>query len=275
MNIHELNKNAWDHAVAEGSNPYNPAIAEGSDPIAQVVTSEKIAAARQGNWSIYISDIKPVPREWFPSLQDLKVLCLASGGGQQAPIFAALGAEVTLLDASPRQLVKDQFVAERDNLKIRLIEGDMADLSTFEDGRFDLIFNPISTLFTPDLKPVWSECYRVLRADGVLITGFLNPDEFIFDDKAIDNEGILVVKYSLPYAQHETLTQEELEQHIRNKKMFHFSHTMEAQLGGLIKAGFVITGFYEDRRSDEDGNPIRFYMPSYYVIRAKKMEKPI
>ena len=66
-------------------------------------------------------------------------------------------------------------------------------------------------------------------------------------------------------------SQDELEEHIRNKEMFHFSHTMEAQVGGLIQAGFVIIGFYEDRRSDEDGNPIRFYMPSWYVVRAKKM----
>jgi len=260
MNIHELNKIAWDHAVTEGSNPYT-----------QVLSSEKIAAAKQGKWSLYLSDIKAVPRDWFPSFEGLKVLCLASGGGQQAPIFAALGAEVTLLDASPGQLAQDQFVAERDNLTIKLIEGDMADLSAFDDESFDLIFNPPSTGFVPDLEPVWRECYRVLRVGGVLMTGFGNPDEHVFDDEALDNEGVFVVKYPLPYVQHETLTQEELEQHIRNKEMFHFSHTMEAQLGGLTKAGFLITGFYEDRRPEEDGNPIRFFMPSYYVARVEKV----
>ena len=102
---------------------------------------DQVAAARQGSWSLYLSDCKPVPRDWFPSLQRLKVLCLASGGGQQAPIFAALGAEVTLLDASARQLAQDRFVAERDNLSIRLVEGDMADLSAFADASFGLIFN--------------------------------------------------------------------------------------------------------------------------------------
>jgi ubiquinone/menaquinone biosynthesis C-methylase UbiE len=260
MNFYEMNKIAWDQAVDEGSNPYT-----------KVVSSEQIAAARQGKWALYLSDIKPVPRDWFPSLQGLKVLCLASGGGQQAPIFAALGAEVTLLDASPRQLAQDRFVAQREHLTIKLIEGDMADLSAFEDGSFDLIFNPPSIGFVPHLEPVWRECYRVLKVGGVLMTGMGNPDEHIFDAEAIDNEGILVVKYPLPYVQHETLTQEELEQHIRNKEMFHFSHTMEEQFGGLIKAGFVITGFYEDRRPDEDGNPIRFYMPSYYVAKAQKL----
>lgn len=87
MNIHELNKNAWNHAVAEGSNPYNPAIAEDSDPNKQVVSSEKIAAAKQGKWSLYISDIKAVPKEWFPCLKSLKVLYLASGGNKRRSLL--------------------------------------------------------------------------------------------------------------------------------------------------------------------------------------------
>ena len=260
MNIHDLNKVAWDQAVGEGTNPYT-----------KVVSPEQIAEAREGKWSLYLSDCKAIPKEWIPDLGGLRVLCLASGGGQQAPIFAALGAEVTLLDASPRQLAQDQYVAERDNLTIKIVEGDMADLSAFEDESFDLIFNPPSTLFVADLAPVWRECYRVLRVGGVLMTGFGNPDEFIFDDVALDDEGAFVVKYSLPYVEHEVLSQEAIEQRIRDKEMFHFSHTMETQLGGLMKVGFVMTGFYEDRRPEEDGNPIRHFMPSYYVTRVEKV----
>ena len=52
--------------------------------------------------------------------------------------------------------------------------------------------------------------------------------------------------------------------------MFHFSHSMESQIGGLIDAGFVLTGFYEDRRTEADGNPIRHFMPSVFVMRARK-----
>lgn len=262
MNIHELNRAAWDRAVAEGDNPYTKAI-----------SAERIAAARQGDWSLALSSCRPVPREWFPPLSGLAVLCLASGGGQQAPIFAALGAEVTLLDASPQQLAQDRYVAERDHLSIRLVEGDMADLSAFDDASFGLIYNPPSTLFVPDLEPVWRECYRVLQPGGVLMTGFMNPDEFVFDDAALDNEGVFVVKHRLPYVEHETLSPEELARRTQNQEMFHFSHSMEAQLGGLTSAGFVITGFYEDRRSEEDGNPIRHVMPSTFVARALKLEQ--
>jgi SAM-dependent methyltransferase len=259
MSIQDLNTAAWDKAVDEGDNPYT-----------KIVSSEQVAAAKAGEWSLYLSDCKPVPRAWFPKLEGTKVLCLASGGGQQAPIFAALGADVTLLDASANQLAQDNYVAERDGLTIKMFQGDMADLSAFESSSFDLIFNPPSTLFAPDLKPIWQECYRVLKTGGILMTGFMNPDEFIFDVDALDNEGELVVKYPLPYVENETLSQEELEQRKQNKQMFHFSHTMEAQLGGLLNVGFIITGFYEDRRPDEDGNPIRHHMPSYYVAKAQK-----
>lgn len=78
--------------------------------------------------------------------QGCKVLCLASGGGQQAPIVAALGADVTLLDASAKQLAQDQFVAQRDNLTIRLVDGDMADLSGFADESEPQ--SAVSTIFT-------------------------------------------------------------------------------------------------------------------------------
>lgn len=61
----------------------------------------------------------------------------------------------------------------------------------------------------------------------------------------------------------------------QGERSFHFSHTMEAQLGGLTEAGFFLTGFYEDRRLVEDGNPIRHYMPSYFVVRAVKGNESI
>ena len=259
MNIYDLNRAAWDRAASENTNPYT-----------RGVSREQVADARMGRWALYLSDCKPVPPAWFPALRGCKVLCLASGGGQQAPILAAAGAEVTVLDASPGQLAQDRQVAERENLEMRLVEGDMADLSAFADESFELIVNPPSTLFVPDLAPVWRECWRVLRPGGVLMTGFMNPDEFIFDPDALDEQGTFVVRYGLPYVEVEALDAKQRAARIARREMFHFSHTMEAQLGGLIGAGFAITGFYEDRRPEEDGNPIRHFMPSYYVARARK-----
>ena len=257
MDIEGLNRTAWDKAVEIGENPHT-----------QVVSSQQVADARAGSWTIQLSEQRTVPAEWFPPLAGTRVLCLAGGGGQQAPILAAAGAEVTLLDGSASQLGQDAFVAERDGLELRLVQGDMADLSAFSDATFDLVVNPVSTLFVPDVGRVWRECRRVLVSHGVLIAGFMNPDEFVFDSDALDERGEFVVRYPLPYVEHETLDTAALEARIAAQEMFHFSHTLEAQLGGIINAGFVLAGFYEDRRTEADGNPIRAYMPSQFVVRA-------
>lgn len=262
MNAFKWNRSAWDRAVDEENNPYTRAL-----------SAEEISAARAGHWNLYLSDLKPVPHHWFPPLDGTAVLCLASGGGQQGPLLAALGATVTVLDASSRQLAQDARVAQRERLTLELVEGDMADLSRFEAASFQLIVNPPSTLFVPDVRPIWSECYRVLRTDGLLMTGFMNPDEFMFDSEALDL-GSMIVKHRLPYIEHEALADEERDGRIQRREMFHFSHSLESQLGGLIDAGFIIDGFYEDRRPEADGNPLRAFMPSYYVVRARKSGRP-
>jgi hypothetical protein len=77
------------------------------------------------------------------------------GTSSQAPILTAAGADVTLLDGSARQLGQDAFVAERDGLELRPVQGDMADLSAFGDGQFALVVNRVSTLFVPDVVRVW------------------------------------------------------------------------------------------------------------------------
>ncbi len=258
--VQDLNQRAWDHAVDRGDNPYT-----------HIVSSARVAAARRGDWSLTVSEQRPVPRHWLEPLAGARVLCLASGGGQQAPILAAAGAAVTVVDLSSRQLDQDRFVADRDGLEITTVQADMADLSALPDQGFDLLINPVSTLFVPDLTPVWAECHRVLVDGGALISGFLNPDEFVFDSDALDDHGVFVVKNPLPYSEIDSLSPEARRQRQREHQPFHFSHTMEAQIGGLIAAGFIIDGFYEDRRTEADGNPVRHFMPSVFVMRARKV----
>src|SRR5436190_21479426 len=99
MDILAYNREMWNAQVAKGNRWTCP------------VDAETIAAAKRNEWHVVLTPTKPVPREWFPNLAGLDVLCLASGGGQQAPILAAAGARVTLLDNSPAQLAQDRLVA--------------------------------------------------------------------------------------------------------------------------------------------------------------------
>ena len=94
------------------------------------VDQHTIEEARKGNWSIVLTPTKPVPSDWFPKLEGIKLLCLASGGGQQGPVLAAAGAEVTYL--TPPYPDKDRLVADRTDLSPGRYR-DMRDLSVFED----------------------------------------------------------------------------------------------------------------------------------------------
>ena len=69
----------------------------------QPISHQQYLDALAGNWGVYLTPTKTVPKEWFGDLQGKQLLGLASGGGQQLPIFSALGAQCTLLDYSSRQ----------------------------------------------------------------------------------------------------------------------------------------------------------------------------
>jgi SAM-dependent methyltransferase len=255
MDVRGYNRDAWDKEVERGNQWTVP------------VGPDVIEAARQGRWEIVLTDTKPVPKEWFPDLGGTDVLCLASGGGQQAPVLAAVGANVTVLDNSPKQLAQDRLVGERESLDLRTIEGDMADLSTFAHESFDLVFHPVSNLFVPDVRPVWAEAFRVLRRGGSLLAGFLNPAVYVFDLELADRSGELRVRYALPYADATSLDEEERRRKIDRGEPLEFSHTLEDQIGGQIDAGFLIAGLYEDRHRDD---PIAAHMPTFIATRAIK-----
>ena len=254
MNIVKYNQAAWNHQVESGTNPWT-----------KPVSPEVIAEARKGNFSVLLTETKPVPTHWFPPMAGKQVLGLASGGGQQCPVFAALGANVTSFDNSQKQLEMDELVAKREGMdNLRTICGDASDLSVFADNTFDLIFHPVSNLFMPDVRPVWREAYRVLKPGGVMLAGFLNPIFYIFDTLKAE-KGEVDVRYKLPYA--DKNVPEMLRLQMDNNNPLEFGHSLSDQIGGQLEAGFVITGFYEDAHT---GTIISEYTPTYIATRAVK-----
>ena len=250
------NREGWDREVEHGNRWTVP------------VSAEVVARARAGDWSVVLAGEEPVPRDWFPDpLAGTDVLCLASGGGQQGPVLAAAGARVTAFDNSPRQLGRDEEVAARDGLDLRTMLGDMRDLGAFADASFDLVFNPVSNLFCPDLDPVWRECFRVLRPGGRLLVGFVNPDVYIFDAEALDDRGEFVVRHALPYSDLTHLDEAERERAFGAGHLLEWSHTMAGQIGGQLAAGFVLTGFAEMPHQD---GPTARYLPGYFATLAVK-----
>ena len=232
------------------------------------VTPEQIKAARNGNWQIVLTPQKPVPRDWFPDFRNSKcqVLCLAGSGGQQAPILAAAGASVTVFDLSPEQLDQDRLVAERESLEIATVQGDMRDLSCFEDESFDLIVHPCSNCFVPDVNPVWQEAARVLKPGGEIISGFTKPVFYLFDYAEME-QGHLKVAHSIPFSDLTSIPAEERQTYIDADEPLCFGHSLTDQIGGQIAAGLKITGYYEDVWSEY---VISGYIYAFAATKATK-----
>jgi SAM-dependent methyltransferase len=258
LDVRAYNRAAWDKNVAE------------RNPWTVPVSKEKTNRARRGEFELLLTPTKPVPKSWFPPLEGMPTLCLASGGGQQGPLLAAAGAAVTVFDNSPRQLRQDRMVAERDSLAIATVEGDMADLRAFTDESFGLIVHPCSNCFVPDIRPVWRECFRVLRPGGILLAGFLNPVRYLFDDERREN-GSLEVRHSIPYSDLADLSDAERQRMILDRLTpLQFSHTLADQIGGQLDAGFVLDGFFEDRFDRRHRDPISRYLDTFLATRAVK-----
>lgn len=256
MDIRAYNREAWNKEVDGGENRWT-----------QPVSHEIIEKAREGDFKILLTENIPVPQRWFPPLKGAEVLCLASGGGQQGPVLAAAGANVTVFDNSPAQLKQDQLVAEREGLSLKTMEGDAANLEMFGDESFDLIFNPCSTAFMPDVRAVWRECYRVLRRGGILMTGSMNPVHYIFDWYKL-NEGILEAVYSIPYSDLTSISREDLNDLIEKRQPLEFGHSLTDLIGGQCDAGFAITEMYEDYMLD---SLVHNYHPNYFATKAVKI----
>ncbi len=259
----EHNRRAWNRDSAAGERWSVP------------VDSDAVQRARRGDWRVILTPDKAVPRDWFGALAGSRVLCLASGGGQQAPLLAAAGADVVSFDLSEEQLARDAEVAARDGLALRTVRGDMADLSVFETGAFDLIFHPVSNVFVPDLMPVWRECARVLRSGGALLAGFMNPAFFLFDHDEAAATGELVARFALPYreagaAQDVAQLTSARRAQLDAGDAFEFSHGLQAQIGDLLAAGFQLTALYEDHWSSAS-TPLDALMPTSIAMRAVRV----
>ena len=250
MDIVKHNKSAWDNYVDKKDRWTIP------------VKEEELQNVRNGNWGIVLTPNKPVPKEWFPTLSGLKVLGLASGGGQQGPILATLGADVTIFDNSEKQLQQDKILSDKFNLDIKTVQGDMKDLTVFADNSFDLIFNPCSVVFVDNVLPVWRECFRVLKPGGILMTGLINPISLQLDEES------LKLVYKQPFSDLYSLPKEKLEDLKNKNEPLVFGHSLTNQIGGQLDAGFNLTAMFEDTWDVE--NKMDDFMPSFIGARAVK-----
>lgn len=153
------------------------------------------------------------------------------------------------MDFSKEQLDKDRLVAERENLDLQTVQADMTQAFPFEDESFDIIFCPVSNVYIEDLTNMWRESYRVLKKGGLLMVGYMNPWIYVFDADDVweHPDRALVLMYSLPFNSRKL--EEAGQIAIDPEYGYEFSHSLEEQIAGQLRAGFVMIDFYESKDS--------------------------
>jgi len=233
------------------------------------LTHEEYVKAKEGPLSVSLTIGKTVPCSWFERAGGKKLLGLACGGGQQGPVFAAHGYDVTIMDISENQLKSERMVAEREAYEIKTVRADMTQPFPFEDESFDIVFCPVSNVFIESLENMWRECSRVLKLGGLLMVGYMNPFSYIFADEDVWDkpDAVLEPKFSLPFNPREL--EEEGRITIDPAHGYEFSHTWEEQIGGQLRAGFVMLDFYE---SNDPRSRLSQYANLYFANLSQKPE---
>ena len=224
------------------------------------ISHEVFVKAKAGEWDVGLTPTKPVPHEWFGELRGKKLLGLASGGGQQMPVFSALGADCTVLDYSERQLQSERLVAAREGYEINIVKADMTKTFPFDNETFDIIFHPVSNCYIKDVYHVFRECFRVLKKGGVLICGLGNEVNYIV------NEDETMIVNKMPFDPLEN--PEYMKQLQKDDSGVQFSHTIAEQIGGQLKAGFTLTDIFGD--TNGEGRLQKLNIESYIATRAIK-----
>jgi SAM-dependent methyltransferase len=225
------------------------------------ISHEEYIKALEGDWQMVLTPVKPVPRTWFPDLSGKRVLGLASGGGQQMPLFAAAGASCTVLDYSEKQLESERAVAEREGYAIEMVRANMTKTLPFEDSSFDIIFHPVSNCYIRDVDHVWKECARVLKTGGLLMAGLDNGINFLFWDQ---DESRITGR--LPFDP--LKNPDQMEALKREDGGVQFSHSIEEQIGGQLRAGFELLDLYSD--TNGSGFLQERGVPCFYATLSRK-----
>ena len=212
---------------------------------------------------------------WIPWKKIRSVLCLACGGGQQAPLFGSLGYRVTVADISPEQLAIDRDVAKRYNLPVECVELDMLDLSPLYGRDFDLVYQAISACYVPDVRKLYREVHRVLKSDGHYRVDHWNPVHLQLSDSRPWDGNAYRISRTQSSGEPVGWAVASDERSGGAIDCWHYFHPLDHLIGGLCDAGFTVLQFAERGAADLSAEPgthlhLAAFLPSFFSLFARR-----
>ena len=105
-------------------------------------------------------------------LKNLKILDIGCGGGLISEPMSRLGAEVTGIDASNKNIQVAKLHAKKNNLKINYLNTVPENLD--RENEFDIILNLEVIEHVEDLDLYLSSCFKLLKKNGIMFTATIN-----------------------------------------------------------------------------------------------------
>ncbi len=259
-----------DHLLQTNRRAYD-AMAAADAPLTQIVGDDELRNP--------LSVVDPLG--WLgQSIAGRRVLCLAAGGGRQSSLYAAAGAEVTVVDLSPAMLRRDAQSAQARGHRVRLIEASMDDLSMLPAGGFDIVAHPVSTCYLPDIAAVYRQVARVIAGGGIYVSQHKTPTSLQTATQP-GPDGRFTIDHR--YYRDRPVPPPPpgpVAGRLREPGATEFLHRWEQILGGLCRAGFWIDDVIEPDHATKHattGPPSAFARRAAYVapyVRIKAIRKP-
>ena len=203
------------------------------------------------------------PASIFADVAGKQVLCLAGGGGQQSAVFSLLGAHVTVVDLTEGQLAGDRKAAAHYGYEVTTVQADMRDLSCLEEQSFDLVFQPNSMAYIPDVREVYAGVARVLKPGGLYRFVVGQP---VVHSVEWDGRAYCITR---PYSENMKR---------RADGGIEFRHYMDDIFNGLLDVGFSLHRVYEapygrQKPEDQPGEweHERSYVAGWFTVIAKRL----
>ena len=255
LQYQKMNRAGWEHLARHGCEFCRPC------------RSEDLAYATQ------LLD----PQSWIPWKRIRSVLCLASGGGQQGPLFASLGYDVTVVDLSPEQLRRDRETAEEFGLQLECVEADMCDLTQLSDRQFDLVYQAVSACYVPKVRQLYDQVFQVLKPNGLYHVEHWTPIHLQLPQYGAWDGGA----YRIVHSQNQgkpVQWREWEEDGNENPTCWHYIHSLHHLIGDLCEAGFAIERFGEcpsQNLSAEPGSPehLATFVPPYFTMLSRRLSR--
>jgi len=187
---------------------------------------------------------------------------LGSGDNEVVFALAGMGANVTSVDISEKQLERAEMRAEILGLAVTFLRADISDLAELEDNRFDYVYTGGHiSVWLSDIEKYYSEAVRILKPDGLFIVNDYHPFRRLWKDGSKQ----FVIEH--PYFSRGPFEYETE----KGFPQFEFHWTVADHVQAMLSAGCDLLKIEETGDGDDDWNETELKgLPQYMLLVGRK-----